>query len=59
MPKFSIPIMSKSKYILPDSNSRRKYYFDIEVKGQGHTEFINVSDTLYHGDTLTHVPNKV
>ena len=27
--------------------------FDIEVKGQGHTEIINVCDTLYHGDKLT------
>ena len=27
--------------------------FDIEVKGQGYTEFINVHNTLYHGDTLT------
>ena len=27
--------------------------FDIEVKGQGHTEFMNVCDTSYHGDTLT------
>ena len=22
------------------------------VKGQGHTEFMDVCDTLYHGDTL-------
>ena len=46
-------LMLKSKDILPDSNSWWKYNFDIEVKGQGHTEFINVRDTLYHGDTLT------
>ena len=26
--------------------------FDIGVKGQGHTEFMNVRDTSYHGDTL-------
>ena len=37
--------MSKSKDILPDSNSWRKYNFDLEV--------INVRDKLYHGDTLT------
>ena len=30
-----------------------KYNFDIVVKGQGHTEFMNVRDTSYHGDTLT------
>ena len=52
MPKFGIP-MSKSKDILPDSNPWWKHNFDIEVKGQGHTEFMNVGDTLYHGDTLT------
>ena len=45
--------MSKSKDILPDSNSWWKYNIDIEVKGLGHTEFINVRDTSYHGDTLT------
>ena len=26
--------------------------FDIEVKGQGHKEFINVCETSYHGDTV-------
>ena len=41
--------MSKSKDILPDS----KNDFDIEIKGQGHTEFMNVRDTSYHGDTFT------
>ena len=50
MQKFGVP-MSKSKDILPDSNSLWKYNFDIEIKGQGHTEFMNV--TSYHGDTLT------
>ena len=45
--------MSKSKDILPDSNSLLKYNFDIEVKGQGHAKFMNVCDTSYHGDTLT------
>ena len=30
-----------------------KINFDIEVKGQGHTEFMNARDTLYHGDKLT------
>ena len=29
-----------------------QYNFDIEVKGQGHTEFMNVRNTSYHGDTL-------
>ena len=29
-----------------------KYNLDIEAKGQVHTEFMNVRDTLYHGDTL-------
>ena len=39
--------MSKSKDI-----ARFKFYnFDIE--GQGHTDFINVHDTSYHGDKLT------
>ena len=52
MPKFGMP-MSKSKYILSDSNPWWKYNFDIEVKGQGHKEFINVRDTSYYGDTLT------
>ena len=33
--------------------SMGKYNFDIEVKGQGHTEFMNVPDTSYHGDTVT------
>ena len=28
-------------------------YFDIEIKGQGHTKVINVRDTSYHGNTLT------
>ena len=28
------------------------YNFDIEVKVQGHTDFMNVCDTSYHGDTL-------
>ena len=45
--------MSKSKDILPDSNSWRKYNVVIEVTGQGHTEFMNVRDTSDHGDTLT------
>ena len=52
MQKFGVP-MSKSKDILPDSNSLWKYNFDIEVKGQGHTEFMTVCDTSYHGDTPT------
>ena len=43
----------KEQDILPDSNSWGKYNFDIEVKGQGHTEFMNVCHTSYHGDTLT------
>ena len=30
-----------------------KYNFDIGVKGQSHTEVMNVRDTSYHGDTLT------
>ena len=28
------------------------YNFDIEVKGQGDTEFMNVSHTWYYGVTL-------
>ena len=44
--------MSKSKDILQDSNPWWKYNFDIEVKGQGHAEFMNVRNTSYHGDTL-------
>ena len=36
-----------------------QYNFDIEVKGQGHTEFMNVRDKLYHGDTLTYQTNYV
>ena len=53
MQKFGVP-MSKSKDILPDSNSLWKCNFDIEVKDQGHAEFMNVRDTPYHGDTLTY-----
>ena len=34
-------------------HSLRKYNFDIEVKGQGHAEFMTVCDTSYHGDTPT------
>ena len=34
------------------SNSWLKNNFDIEVKGQSHTEVMNVCDTLSHGDTL-------
>ena len=45
--------MSESKNIFPDSNPWWKYNFDIEIKVQGHTEFMNVRDTSYHGDTLT------
>ena len=52
MPEFGMP-KSKSKDILPDTNPWWKYDFDIEVKGQGRTEFMNVSDTSYHGDSLT------
>ena len=52
MPQFGMP-MSKSKDILPDSNSWWKYDFDIEVKGQGHTDFMIVRVTSYHDDTLT------
>ena len=26
---------------------------NIEIKGQDHTEVMDVHDTLYHGDTLT------
>ena len=50
MQKFGMP-MSKSKDILPDSNSLWKYNFDIEIKCQGHTEFMNV--TTWHGDKRT------
>ena len=52
MPKFGMP-MSKSKGILQDSSRWWKYNFDIKVNGQGHTEFMNVRNTSYHGDTLT------
>ena len=31
----------------------KMYNLDIEAKGQVHTEFMNVRDTSYHGDTLT------
>ena len=50
--KISMPI-SKSKDILPDSNSWGELNFDIEVKRQCHTEFMNLRDTTYHGDTPT------
>ena len=50
MQKFGV-FMSKSKDILPRSNSLWKYNLDIEVKGQGHTELTNV--TSHHVDTLT------
>ena len=50
--KFGMHI-SKSKDDLAQTQIRGdKYNFDIEVKGQGHTEVMNVCDTLSHGDTL-------
>ena len=36
----------------PDTNSLLKYNFDIEAKGQGHTEVVNAFDTSSHGNTL-------
>ena len=40
--------MSKSKDDLAQTQIRGdKYNFDIEVKGQGHTEVMNVCETLY------------
>ena len=51
--------MFKSKDVLPESDPWWKYNFDIEVKGQGHTEFMNVHDTWYHGDILTFQTNYV
>ena len=53
MPKFCMPL-SKSKGILPDSNSWWKYNFDIEVKGQGHKCTRHILPWWY-----TRVPNKV
>ena len=53
MPKFRMP-MSKSKDILPDSNSWWKYNFDIIVKGQCHKCTRHIVPWWY-----THVPNKV
>ena len=38
---------------MPDSNPWWKYNFDIEVKGHGYKEFMNVHDTSYHCETLT------
>ena len=60
MQKFGMP-MSKSKDILPDSNPWWKYNFDIQVKGQGHTEFMKLCDTTWQilPWWYTHVPNKV
>ena len=49
MPQFGMP-MSRSK----TSWQTQVYkYFDIEVKGQGYTEFMNVRDISYYGNTLT------
>ena len=44
--------MSKSKDDLARLKNGENTNFDIEVKGQGHTEVRNVRNTLYHGDTL-------
>ena len=52
MPKLGMT-MSKSRDVLPDSNSWWKYNFDIEFIGQGHTELMHVHDASYHGDSLT------
>ena len=58
MPKLGTGMrLLKIKDILLDSNSWWKYNFDIEVEDQGHTEFMNVQGTLYHGDTLTYQTN--
>ena len=40
MPKFGMSIYKMQRYL-----ARFKYNFDIEVKGQGHSEFMNVHDT--------------
>ena len=36
--------LARLKSMIQKNNS------DIEVKGQGHTELLNVRDTSYHGD---------
>ena len=46
MPKFRMP-MSKSKDILPDSNSWWKDNFDIEVKGQGHKDVTHCTMVIH------------
>ena len=46
-------LFQSANTILPDSNSWLKYNFNIKVIAQGHTEVINVRETLYRGDTLT------
>lgn len=46
-------LCQRAKMILPGSISWWKYInFEIKVKGQSHIEFMNVCDTLCHGDTL-------
>ena len=43
--------MSKNKDNRVKASSREKYNFDI-AKGQGHTEVMNVCNTLSNGDIL-------
>ena len=52
MPKFGM-LMSKSKDIARLKFMHGENIILIEVKGQGHTDFMNVHDTSYHGDKLT------
>ena len=46
-------LFQRAKTILLDSNLWGKYYFDIEVIGQGHIDVMNVRDKSYHGDSVT------
>ena len=44
--------VKEQRLFCPDTNSGWKYKFDIKAIGQGHTEVMNVWDTLSHNDAL-------
>ena len=48
-----IAVPKEQRRYYPDTNSWRKYVFDIEAKGQGqgHIAVMNVCETLSYGDT--------
>lgn len=44
-------MIQRVKTILPKDKIMTKNNFDIEAKDHGHTDVMNVCDTLSHGDT--------